>query len=122
MHSYPVDYEKDLIKKLDEIKNNSREIELSFSSLGLFGLNVLFVNPDMNLKLMELHNYVKENSLSKEDTFSAHTTLLIDEPDTILKILPDVTKAFSKIEGKITSISLYEFFPARFIKRIELRH
>jgi hypothetical protein len=44
----------------------------------------------------------------------------MDEPENIFKILPKVTDGFNKINGNIKYISLYEFSPTKFIKRIEL--
>jgi 2'-5' RNA ligase len=65
-----------------------REINIKFNGFGLFGLNVLFLNPNMNKKLIELYDYVKENSFNRDEDLAAHMTLLIDEPENILKILP----------------------------------
>jgi len=110
-------YLKDL---LDEVSKKFQKINVRCNSLGLFGLNVLFMNPDMNLDLIQLYNYVKEKSIDKDHDLSAHITLLIDEPDNIMKILPKIAGHNKGITGKISYISLYEFFPARLIKRIEL--
>ena len=118
LSSYSVDHEEGLKELMDKI--NIQRIKLTFSSLGLFGLNVLFLNPDMNSKLIDLYNCVKENSINKDDYLAAHVTLLMDEPDNIMKALPRITREFVKISGEIKYISLYEFFPARFIKRMEL--
>jgi 2'-5' RNA ligase len=112
------DYLKDL---LDKITCEFNAIDVSYSGFGLFGLNVLYLNPCMNIKLIELYNFVKEKSLLNND-FAAHTTLLIDDPENIVKILPEFAKAINnKITGKINQVSLYEFFPIRFIKKIELK-
>jgi len=46
--------------------------------------------------------------------------LIIDEPDNIMKLLPKLTELYKELKGKIKYVSLYEFFPKRFIKRIEL--
>jgi hypothetical protein len=75
----------------------------------------------MNAGLIQIYDNVKEKSLHKDDCLAAHATLLIDEPKNILAVLPKIAEKFTKISGKIKYISLYEFFPARFIKRIELR-
>jgi peroxiredoxin len=74
----------------------------------------------MNAKLIELYDCVKEKSAEKDKPLSAHTTLLIDEPQNILEILPKINDKLKKISGTIKYISLYEFFPAKMIKRIEL--
>lgn len=41
--------------------------------------------------------------------------MLIDEHETILKAVPYVAENFKSFTGKIESISLYEFWPTRFI-------
>ena len=118
--SFSLDYEKYLFNLLDDVSKQFSKIDMTFSSLGLFGLKILFVSPDMNIELVNLYNYLKEKSLQKDDDLAAHVTLLIDDPENILKILPKISAKFSRLTGKITSISMYEFFPKRFIKRIEL--
>ena len=118
---YPADMEEYLENLLDNIQREFAEIEITYGSLGLFGLRVLFANPGMNIKLVELYDTVKAHSINERDDLSAHTTLLIDTPENILSILPEVSGNFGKINSRITHISLYEFFPERFIKRIPLK-
>jgi 2'-5' RNA ligase len=118
--SFPTEYEDYLKDLLEKIGKKFKEINISYSGFGLFGLNVLYLNPAMNIELIELYNFIKDKSYSKDDDLSAHTTILIDEPENILKILPKLVEGSKKINGKINHISLYEFFPKRFIKRIEL--
>jgi 2'-5' RNA ligase len=118
---YPMDYENDLKGLLENIERNFSEIYISYSGFGLFKLDVLFLIPSMNIKLIELNDYVKENSLYKNSDFSPHTTLFMDEPENILKILPKTVEKSDKIVGKIKYIGLYEFFPKKLIKKIELK-
>jgi hypothetical protein len=47
--------------------------------------------------------------------WTAHTTMLIDDHETIKKALPYVADNFKSFNGRIESISLYEFWPTRFI-------
>jgi len=120
LNSYSVEHEYFLKELLEKIKAEYRQINVVYSGFGLFGLNVLYLNPTMNMKLIELYNFAKEKSKSNYDAFSAHTTLFIDEPDNVLKILPRFVEKSKKTAGNIKYISLYEFFPARLIKRIML--
>jgi hypothetical protein len=106
---------------LSKIESEFREIDISYSGFGLFKLNVLYLNPDMNIKLIELYNYVKEKSFEKDDDLAAHTTILMDEPEKVIKVLLKIAESFEKINGKLKFVSLYEFFPKRLIKRIELK-
>jgi len=118
--SYSIDNENEIIKLMDKINGKYNELNISFSGFGLFGLNVLYFNPVMDKTLLELYDYFKNISNNKNNGLAAHTTLLIDEPDNIIKILPKVTKEFKPFTGKIINLSLYEFFPKRFIHKINL--
>jgi len=118
--SFPIEMENFLKDLLENLSKKFKKININFSSLGLFGLKVLFMNPNMNIKLIEMYNYLKENSFEKDYDLSAHTTLIIDEPENIIKILPKIVEKYKGLNGEIKYISLYEFFPGRFIKRIEL--
>ena len=118
---YSIEYENNLKVLLENIENNFSEIYISYSGFGLFNLDVLFLIPSMNIKLIELYNYVKENSLNKDNDFSPHTTLFMDEPENILKILPKFVEKSNKINGRIKYIGLYEFFPKNLIKKIKLK-
>ena len=110
-------YLKDL---LDKINNEFGKINISYIGFGLFKLDVLYLNQCMNKKLIELYDFVKEKSLWNSD-LAAHTTLFMDKPENIIKILSKLVENFEPINGKIQYIGLYEFFPIRFIKRIELK-
>jgi len=118
--SYSIENEKNIITLLNKIKGKFNVIEILFGGFGLFGLNVLFFNPAMNKNLIELYDFCKSNSYNKDNAFTAHMTLLIDEPDKIIKILPKISNEYKAFTGKIVSISLYEFFPKRFIHKINL--
>ena len=83
-------------------------------------MDVLYLNPCMNKQLLELYDYVNEKCLDKNNGFAAHTTLFMDNPENVIKILPKMVEIYEEINGKIKYVSLYEFFPLRFIKRIEL--
>jgi 2'-5' RNA ligase len=99
--TYSLEKENYLKALLENISQEFTQINISFRSLGLFGLNVLFINPDMNLKLIELYNYLKDDSFNKNNDLSSHVTLLIDEPENILKILPKINNQFKGFSGKI---------------------
>ena len=119
--SFPVEDENRLIHLLEKKGEELSEINITFSGLGLFGLDVLFLNPYMNKELINIYLSLNKNSDNENDDLAAHVTLLIDEPENIIKILPKIAKKFQRITGKLKYLSLYEFFPARIIRRIELK-
>ena len=121
MGEYPMECENDLKNLLDKIYLEYNEFNISYSGFGLFKLNVLYLNPCMNIKLIELYNFINKANSYKDNDLSAHTTIYIDEPENVIRILPKIVENSEKINGKIKYISLYEFFPKRLIKRIELK-
>lgn len=121
LQSYSLEFENTLKELLDKIEANFKQIYVPYSGFGLFGLNVLYLNPLMNLKLLELYNFIRGIDHSEYDGFSAHTTLIVDEPENIMKLLPQFVEKSGSITGIIKHISLYELFPKKLIKRIELK-
>jgi len=116
-----IDCEKQLIEDLDKICASTACIDIHLSHIGLFGLNVLFIAPDMNFELLTLQQKFFPNCGSGAYNWTAHATLLIDEPEKILKAIPIVAENFKPFIARIESIGLYEFFPTRFIKEWPLR-
>lgn len=115
-----VECEKQLIEDLDKICANTACIDIHLSHIGLFGLNVLFIAPDMNFELLTLQQKLFPRCGSGAYNWTAHATLLIDEPEKILKALPILAKNFRPFIARIESIGLYEFFPTLFIKEFTL--
>ena len=111
-----IDCEKQLAYDLNRICENTDCIDIHLSHIGLFGLNVLFISPDMNFELLTLQQKFFPNCGNGAYKWTAHATLLIDEPEVILEAIPIVTKNFKPFKARIESIGLYEFFPIRFIK------
>jgi len=115
-----IDCEKKLINLLEKICANTACIDIHLSHIGLFGLGVLFIAPDMNLELLTLQQKFYPHCGNGAYNWTAHATLLMDEPDQIWKALPIVAKNFKPFKARIESIGLYEFFPMRFIKECTL--
>jgi 2'-5' RNA ligase len=120
--SFPTTNQYELEKLLEKIneENYFNEIKIYYSGIGLFGLNVLYFNPSMSKDLIKLYDYIKINSYEEKFELAAHTTLLIDTPENIIKTVEIIGNEFKGIEAIIKYIDLYEFFPTKFIKRIKL--
>ena len=119
--SYSIEQEEELKKRLEDVAREHNAFEVSFNHIGLFKLpesEVLFVAPEVNSDLLNL----KDNFRDSNDKFewSAHTTLLIDIPETIHKAIPIVMDEFSAFKGKVTTLYLYEFWPTRHISKVNL--
>ena len=120
--SHSIDCEKQLIDDVEKICSETACIDINLGHIGLFGLNVLFIEPNMNFELLKLQKYFFPDCGNGYHLWTAHATLLLDEPDIILKALPIVVKNFKPFKAQIESVSLYEFFPARFIKECRLSY
>ena len=119
--SRSVDFEKQMIEELDRVCFETACIDINLSYIGLFGLNVLFYAPNMNFELLKLQNRLFNDCGNGYHEWTAHATLLLDEPEVIQKALPIAFENFGKIRARIESIGLYEFFPTRFIKESNLK-
>ena len=104
-----------LIKeKVKMASKQFHKFDIKLSNIGLFGLDVLFIAPSVNHELLDLQQYFNHD-FADDLGWTAHTTMLIDEHETIFKALPYVADNFKSFTGKIESVSLYEFWPTRFI-------
>ena len=115
--SFPSEMENELTEKVRVLSNTVETFEVSFHHIGLFpGSKVLFAAPGCNEQLLKL----KEN-FGGSFGWTPHATILIDEPGVILKAVPIVLEEFTPFCGKVTSLHLYEFFPARHILSANLK-
>jgi 2'-5' RNA ligase len=114
--------QEEVIKQLlNEVASNTKAFYLNFNHIGLFGLNVLFLAPDVNYELLELYCRFKRESSDTNHNWTAHATLLIDEEENIQKALEIVAKKFKHLGSKVEKLSLYEFFPTKFIAEYKLQ-
>lgn len=115
--SFDVSMEDELKASLPRVCRSTDSFRVSFSHLGIFGgSRVLFVAPDANPRLLKL-----KEEFGDSFQWTAHTTMLIDEPDTIFRALPIIAREFTPFCGYVDSLYLFEFFPKRFISRERLR-
>lgn len=112
----PADEEM-LIEQMKVAAADFSSIDVTFNHIGIFGgSRVLFAAPDPNTKLLAL----KECFVSS-DNWTPHTTMLIDEPETIFRAAPVVANGFKAFRGRVESLHLCEFWPTRPIYSIPLK-
>ena len=115
---FSVDREKELIDKLQAISSELNVVNISFNHIGIFGgSKVIFISPDTNSDLINLKEKFEENI-----NWTPHSTLLIDEPEIIQKVIPLIMDNFKPMQGTIESLHLYEFMPARHILSVSLQN
>ena len=81
----------------------------------------MFLAPDVNYELLELHKNFDINRIKSSEGWTAHVTILIDEDNNIQKALPLVAQNFQQLNARVECVSLYEFFPTRFIAEYNLK-
>ncbi len=115
--SFPTDREEELKADLQRIAAETESFEVQLSHIGIFpGGWVLFIAPDMNEKLQNL-----KEQFGTDPAWTAHTTMIIEEPSVICKALPIVIEGFAPLTGTVKKLHFYEFFPTRYIMSVDLR-
>lgn len=111
---YGAGQEKQAQQRLEAACRNQAAFPIRFGHVGLFGQKVLFLSPDMDETLMRLQ---KQACLPGEAgaPWTAHATLLLDEPHSILRAAEILTAWFEPFDARVERVSLYEFFPPRLI-------
>lgn len=83
--------------------------EVYFNHIGMFeGQQVLFLSPDVDPELLTL-----KEAFNDEKGWTAHTTMLIDGRENVLKAMELLGERFRRFTGRIERVELWEFFPAR---------
>lgn len=110
------------VKELAEtVSTKTKSLDMSLSHIGLFGLKVLFLGPNVNHELLTLHEALAVNNVQSVRGWTPHATLLIDEPDNIHKALDLVSQNFQQIKGRIQGLRLYEIDPVHLIAEYTLQ-
>lgn len=118
--SFDLYQETELKERLQTVCAGISSFEVIMSHIGLFGLNVLFLAPIVTHALLDLQSHFAHGSCDLFE-WTAHATLLLDEPDLIQKALPIVAENFKPFRARIDCVSLYEFWPARHISDCKLK-
>ena len=112
--SFDVSQEMMIKERMKMVSEHFQSFDIKLNNIGLFGLDVLFIAPSVNHELLNLQKYFN-NDYADGLGWTAHTTMLIDDHEIIQKALPYLAENFKSFKGRIESISLYEFWPTRFI-------
>lgn len=95
---------------------------LRMAYIGLFGLKVVFVAPAVKQRLLDLHHAIAPcGDTADPFPWVAHTTLLMDTPDTIRRAVSAAAELFTPFRATVESIGVYEFFPERKVGVFPLR-
>lgn len=115
--SFETEFEESVIESTRLVCRERVPFRIHLNHIGLFGENVLFLAPAASIELLSLHEALlfRQPAVDIHD-WVPHVTLLMDEPENILKALPVAMRAFSPILSTISSIGVYEYSPPRFLQ------
>jgi 2'-5' RNA ligase len=118
---YNLSQKCNVLARAQEVCRNTRAFTVRYYGLGLFGLRVLFAAPGVNRELLNLREaLVPDNPAPDLYEWVAHTTLLMDEPETVLKAIPIVANAFEPFSATVESVGVYEFSPIGALSRFPM--
>jgi len=119
---YDLSQKDQVLARAQEVCQNTRVFSVRYHSLGLFGLHVLFAAPGVNRELLDLREaLVPEKPSPDLYEWVAHTTLLMDEPETVLKAIPIVANAFEPFTAIVESVGVYEFSPIGALSKFPMK-
>ena len=121
MALYEPSLENEVKELAETVSAKTKSFDVSLSHIGLFGLKVLFLGPNVTHALLDLHEALAINNVNAGYGWTPHATLLIDEPENIHKALDLVTKDFQQINGRIEGLQLYEIDPVRLLASYRLQ-
>ena len=118
--TYPVDQEAEAICVIKQAAARFAPVDVAIRHIGVLpGGKTLVAAPDMSPKLSALQEACGDRIVHGYP-WLPHTTLLIDETETIAAALPTLMKHFTPIPAKIDRLRLCAFWPTREIACAEL--
>ncbi len=123
--------ENTLVEWTKKFCEENSKISVNFSHLGVFNQNVLFVAPRVSKELLHFHELFHQKydencgeigflySL-KSNKWVPHATVIIDDFESVQKLLTRISDIFKPIESEIVGLSISEFYPMREIARFDL--
>ncbi|MDE7296924.1 MAG: 2'-5' RNA ligase family protein [Clostridia bacterium] len=110
--SFPVSEREDLVRRIEDCIKESSSFPIKLRTLGHFNYSVIFVEPEINDRLVELHKHF-EGNFADGFSWHPHVTLYCGKEEDGIKILNEFS--FEKKTAQIVAIELGEFFPTKII-------
>ena len=120
MASFPLDQETEAAETARKAAAEFSPVSVHFSHIGMFaGGRILFAAPERNPELDFLHEACR-SAAPQQYPWTPHTTVLIDEPETVHSALPLFIQSFVPFVGTIVRLHLCAFWPTREIVSADL--
>lgn len=110
---------QEAVSRLRLLAEKTKPIRLTFSHIGLFGFDVLFVAPTMSQALFDLRLGVYRILPLSDPDWVAHVTLLYRRPEATTQAIREISPSLP-ITGWIRSLTLYQYPPSKVIAHFEL--
>ena len=121
MAAFPTVQEAEAVEIAKRAAAESGPVSVHYSHIGMFaGGRILFAAPERNAGLDLLQEACK-SSAPQQYPWTPHTTLLIDEPETVHAALPVLVRSFAPFTGRIVRLHLCAFWPTREILSVDLK-
>ncbi|MBQ8177741.1 MAG: 2'-5' RNA ligase family protein [Clostridia bacterium] len=112
--SFPTDKECELVKRIKESAKTHAQFDIGLLKINHFGDKVVFVEPEVNESLMQLHNLFDCN-YPYGHPYHAHATIFQGDSEATKQAKALLAEIFTPFSAKIVSIQMGEFFPTRMI-------
>ena len=121
LSTFPLDREKEAAEIARNAAAFFAPVPVHISHIGMFaGGKVLFASPEKDAELTALRKACRSDT-PQQYPWTPHTTILIDEPETVYAAVPIVMKSFAPFTARITRLHLCAFWPTREIEFFELK-
>lgn len=110
--SFPLEYKEVLSEKISSVCSSTPKFSINLKGINHFSDKVLFIEPEVNEQLAELHNLFDCN-YADGFPWRAHVTLYIDSSKKVKKVKKYLSQSFVHIQAQAVGIEMGEFFPAQ---------
>ena len=118
--SYPLEKEAEAVEIIRRAGQRFAPVDVAIRHIGVLpGGETLVAAPDMSPKLSALQEACGDRVVHGYP-WLPHTTMLIDETETLAAALPTLMKHFTPIPARIDRLRLCAFWPTREIACVEL--
>ena len=118
--SFPTSKKAELKQRIADVCSKNFEFEIDLTKICDFDGKVLFIEPELNKNLLDLHNLF-EGNFADGFPWHAHSTVVIGEKEAVCEAKKLLGQIFEPFKARVTGIQLGEFFPAKMILTKQLR-
>ena len=113
LSTFPLNREEEAVGIARKAAASFAQVPVHISHIGMFaGGKILFAAPEKDAELTALQEACRSDA-PQQFPWTPHTTLLMDEADTVYAALPMIVKSFAPFTARIVRLHLCAFWPTR---------